>query len=165
MGYLQKLSNNRAEIIPGQIIDNRMKDEVEIILIVTGMASTPLESLSTQPVLRKAPAEKEKMPVSVKSYRSIKEIHAESVIEEETEVLEPAYAAMESVKTAEGKIEPSPSPVKLEVSAAAEAAFETFMSPLGLSGYTPAPVTIPNEPSDTDKLQDLDIPTFIRRKM
>lgn len=165
MGYLQKLSNNRAEIIPGQIIDNRMKDEVELILIVTGMASTPLESLSTQSALHKAPAEKEKMPVSVKSYRSIQEIHAKSVIEEETELLEPVYAAMESVETVEGKIEPSSSPAKLEVSAAAEAAFETFMSPLGLSGYTPASVTIPNEPSDTDKLQDLDIPTFIRRKM
>lgn len=165
MGYLQKLSNNRAEIIPGQIIDNRMKDEVELILIVTGMASTPLESLSTQSALHKAPAEKEKMPVSVKSYRSIQEIHAKSVIEEETELLEPVYAAMESMETVEGKIEPSSSPAKLEISAAAEAAFETFMSPLGLSGYTPASVTIPNEPSDTDKLQDLDVPTFIRRKM
>jgi hypothetical protein len=69
------------------------------------------------------------------------------------------------VKKAEGKIEPTTSSAKLEVSAAAEAAFETFMSPLGLSGYTPAPVTIPNDTSDTDKLQDLDIPTFIRRKM
>ncbi|MHC1772610.1 MAG: cell division protein FtsZ [Flexilinea sp.] len=165
MGYLQKLSNNRAEIIPGQIIDNNMKDEVEIILIVTGMASTPLESLSMQSALHRAPVEKEKTAASEKTYRSIKEIHAKPVIKEETEILEPAYAAVESVKKGEGKIEPTTSSVKLEVSAAAEAAFETFMSPLGLSGYTPAPVTIPNDTSDTDKLQDLDIPTFIRRKM
>ena len=46
MGYLQQLANHQAEIIPGQIVDNRLQDEVEIILIVTGMASTPLDRKS-----------------------------------------------------------------------------------------------------------------------
>ena len=45
MNYLQKLTNYRADLIPGQIIDPDAEDgSVELILILTGIASTPLET-------------------------------------------------------------------------------------------------------------------------
>ncbi len=166
MGYLQKLSNNQAEIIPGQIIDNSMQDEVEIILIVTGMASTPLESMNNPKQLPlKIGSEKETQKTN--RFSRVEAKTAGTASEKETEVYEPAYAAVESgkAKKAEARIEPSPAPAKQEISAAAEAAYETFMSPLGLSGFTPASVSISNDDSETDKQQDLDVPTFIRRKM
>lgn len=166
MGYLQQLANHQAEIIPGQIVDNRLQDEVEIILIVTGMASTPLESLNSKPEVKKHSSEKEKL--APKTFHSNVEIPDTIIPREETKVLETVLTAAEplrSTQSIEGPIIPTPSTEKKEISAAAEAAFETFMSPLGLSGYTPASITKNVENSDTDKIQDLDIPTFIRRKM
>jgi hypothetical protein len=59
-GLFTAISNHQAEIIPGQIVDNRLQDEVEIILIVTVMASTPLESLNTKPKLKSILREREK---------------------------------------------------------------------------------------------------------
>ncbi len=177
MGYLQKLSNYQAEIIPGQIIDNNLNDEVEIILIVTGMASTPLESMNNpKQIPLKLPSEEKIVraePVKAAEFKP-----AIQIIREEAEVYETAYAtasvasgrtentAVPSSDTrSETRIDPTVAPVKHEVSAAAEAAFETFMSPLGLSGITPATLTVPRENPEMDKQQDLDVPTFIRRKM
>ncbi|GAP39573.1 cell division protein FtsZ [Flexilinea flocculi] len=166
MGYLQQLSNHQAEIIPGQIVDNRLQDEVEIILIVTGMASTPLESLNTKPEVKKNSLEREK--TSPKTFYSNVAIPDSISHGEETKVLETVLSStepMRSMQSIDGPIIPTPNTEKKEFSASAEAAFETFMSPLGLSGYTPASITKNVENSDTDKIQDLDIPTFIRRKM
>ncbi len=166
MGYLQQLSNNQAEIIPGQIVDNRLNDEVEVILIVTGMASTPLESLNTKQEVKKKSPGKEKL--APKTFYSSVEIPENVISNQETKVLEPVLSAAESMRstqTIEGTIIPSQSPEKKEISASAEAAFETFMSPLGLSGFTPASMTKNTNNSETDQIQDLDIPTFIRRKM
>lgn len=42
--YLQAKTNNQAEIIPGVITDNRMGDRVEVILVITGLGATAVQS-------------------------------------------------------------------------------------------------------------------------
>ena len=42
--YLQNKTNNQAEIIPGVINDERMQDRVQVILIITGLGATPVDS-------------------------------------------------------------------------------------------------------------------------
>jgi cell division protein FtsZ len=41
--YLQERTNNRAEIIPGVISDNRMGDRVQVILVITGLGGMPAQ--------------------------------------------------------------------------------------------------------------------------
>ncbi len=40
---LQEKTNNKAEIIPGVITDERMGDRVEVIMVLTGIGATPIE--------------------------------------------------------------------------------------------------------------------------
>jgi len=42
--YLQNKTDNQAEIIPGVINDERMQDRVQVILIITGLGATPVDS-------------------------------------------------------------------------------------------------------------------------
>ncbi len=42
--FLQEKTNNQAEIIPGVITDNRMGDRVEVILVITGLGATAVQS-------------------------------------------------------------------------------------------------------------------------
>ena len=44
MSYLQEQAGNRAEIIPGVTNDENMGDRAQVILIVTGLGATPIES-------------------------------------------------------------------------------------------------------------------------
>ncbi len=44
LNYLQEKTNNRAEIIPGIISDNSMGDKVEVILVITGLGATPVQT-------------------------------------------------------------------------------------------------------------------------
>ncbi len=44
--YLQEKTNNRAEIIPGVITDNRMENRAQVILIITGLGATPVDAQS-----------------------------------------------------------------------------------------------------------------------
>jgi cell division protein FtsZ len=46
LAYLQLKTNNQADIIPGIITDERMNDRVQVILIITGLGATPLETTS-----------------------------------------------------------------------------------------------------------------------
>jgi len=41
LNKLQEMTKNHAEIIPGVITDDRMQDRVEVILIITGMGTSP----------------------------------------------------------------------------------------------------------------------------
>ncbi|NMB88390.1 MAG: cell division protein FtsZ [Chloroflexi bacterium] len=41
---LQEKTNNSTDIIPGVITDERMQDRVQVILVITGIGATPLES-------------------------------------------------------------------------------------------------------------------------
>jgi len=42
MTYLQEKTHGRADIIPGVIADDRMRDRAQVILIITGLGATPL---------------------------------------------------------------------------------------------------------------------------
>jgi cell division protein FtsZ len=44
MNYLQDQTRHQAEIIPGIITDERMGDRVQVILIITGLGATPVET-------------------------------------------------------------------------------------------------------------------------
>ncbi|MEN4099076.1 MAG: hypothetical protein ROW52_04080, partial [Anaerolineaceae bacterium] len=49
--HLQEKTRNQSDIIPGVINDPRMDNRVQVILIITGLGATPLD---TQPNPRKA---------------------------------------------------------------------------------------------------------------
>ena len=82
--FLQEMTNNQAEIIPGVISDNRMDDRVQVILIITGLGATPVETpMVTRQVVQQpqpvklvrapvqAPAQPvESMPIEVMHSRS-----------------------------------------------------------------------------------------------
>ncbi len=80
--YLQDKTNNQAEIIPGVITDNRMGDRVEVILVITGLGATPVQSpfvvrkqvepapVQVETVLQPEPVEVERAPVEMIHHRS-----------------------------------------------------------------------------------------------
>lgn len=51
MTYLQEKTHGRADIIPGVIADDRMRDRAQVILIITGLGATPLVT-SQSPAMR-----------------------------------------------------------------------------------------------------------------
>jgi len=51
MTYLQEKTHGRADIIPGVIADDRMRDRAQVILIITGLGATPLVT-SPAPAVR-----------------------------------------------------------------------------------------------------------------
>ncbi len=44
MNYLSEQTNGQAEIIPGVITDDRMRDRVQVILIITGLGGSPVDT-------------------------------------------------------------------------------------------------------------------------
>jgi cell division protein FtsZ len=44
LNHLQDLTNHQADIIPGVINDARMDDRVQVILVITGLGATPIET-------------------------------------------------------------------------------------------------------------------------
>ena len=162
LSHLQQFSGNSAEIIPGQIVDPNMKDEVQIILIITGIASTPLNSESAATIANKA----ETGSTAARVYSEPVEYVAPAA-EPEPEP-EMAYSTTENVSyaTAEDRIIPTaqadvpsytPSP-------AANAAFDTIMEPLGLSGIEPSSRKVSDTRASVESV-DLDTPTFLRRRL
>ncbi len=53
--HLQQKTNNQAEIIPGVITDDRMGDRAQVILVITGLGATPVDSRPSQPKVAEAP--------------------------------------------------------------------------------------------------------------
>jgi cell division protein FtsZ len=162
---LQKLTNDCADIIPGQIVDNTMGDEVEVILIVTGIASIPLESLNTQ---AKIPIKKPEMkpePETVLFHFTPAE--AEKRTDQEETKMQPEFSfhgqGIADIKQSETQKKADSG--KINISPIGDATFDTLMSPLGLSGIDPSSVTFIKDNDEVDSKTDLDIPTFIRRKM
>lgn len=49
LAYLQDLTGNQAEIIPGFITDDRLTDRAEVILVVTGLGGTAIDVELFQP--------------------------------------------------------------------------------------------------------------------
>lgn len=47
LNHLHELTHHNADVIPGVIVDPKLQDRCEVILIITGLGATPLESVST----------------------------------------------------------------------------------------------------------------------
>ncbi len=169
LSYLQQLTGNTAEIIPGQIVDENMHDEVQIILIITGIASTPAKAEERRVFTQPEPIRVETEPVQVRTpIEEISDEEEEPV--EDHEELEPvmAYAGTDDMTMeAEDRIIPSaPADVPAYTpSAAANAQFDTFMEPLGLSGIETASRKVSSETRDAVETVDYDTPTFLRRRL
>ena len=164
LSHLQQFTGNNAEIIPGQIVDPNMKDEVQIILIITGIASTPLNAEST------------KAPVTNETISSAPRVYAEERVQYNTEdaheaepEMEMAYVEAEPAAKNAGSSDrliptervdaPSYTP-----SPAAKAAFDTIMQPFGLSGIEPSSRKVTGKRTSMETI-DLDTPTFLRRRL
>ncbi len=160
LSHLQQFSGNGAEIIPGQIVDPNMKDEVQIILIITGIASTPLKSGSASG----ANAAADMTSPAAGVYREpVQYVAAEVEPEPEPELAytiaaPAAYEASDRIIPSEPADIPSYTP-----SAAADAAFDTIMQPLGLSGIESTSRRVTDKAAMNS--DDLDTPTFLRRRM
>ena len=81
--YLQEKTNNQAEIIPGIISDNRMDDRVQVILVITGLGATPLETtVVTRHFQQPQPVEVHRTPVQAPAKQveavPIKGMHSQS---------------------------------------------------------------------------------------
>lgn len=154
LSHLQQFSGSGAEIIPGQIVDPNMHDEVQIILIITGIASTPINSEQKVRTEAEAP----------QVYAEPAAPRVETPVEEK--VPEMAYAGVEHAAASSERIiasEPADVP-SYTPSAAADAAFDTIMQPFGLSGIESASARVSNDRSGMDSV-DLDKPTFLRRRL
>lgn len=53
---LQEKTNNKAEIIPGAILDDRMVDRAQVIMIITGMGAMPVDTQPGQPLVDQSEA-------------------------------------------------------------------------------------------------------------
>lgn len=165
MNYLQKLTNYRADLIPGQIIDPAIADDsVELILILTGIASTPLETrFETAKELRdkETRSETKAAPARKIETKSIENRDVVTAPKEENEAA-PTFSyqtsGMVSVSKSEGaKVS--------DISPEADATFSSLLSPLDLKLDTKGPDADSLADAMIDTRRDLDVPTFIRRKL
>jgi cell division protein FtsZ len=80
LNLLQEKTNNHAEVIPGVINDERMGDRAQTILIITGIAATPVDQNFT---IRKAPVSSsvsaEGLPLAVADQAAVEMIGAAPV--------------------------------------------------------------------------------------
>ena len=167
LSHLQQFAGNNAEIIPGQIVDPGMKDEVQIILIITGIASTPLKADADGTV--KAVSETVSSAACVYAEEPVRyTVDEEPEQERELEMAyvhaEPKAVAVES--TSDDRLIPSePAEVSSYTpSEAANAMFDTIMQPFGLSGIESSSRKVGEKRSGMDSV-DLDTPTFLRRRL
>ena len=166
LAHLQQFTGNNAEIIPGQIVDPSMKDEVQIILIITGIASTPLKSETVD----KSGAEIGTVSTSSRVYAEPVRYAVETAPEPEPE-MEMAYAVSEpaaanaSASSSDRLIPSEPAEVSgYTPSDAANAMFDTIMQPFGLSGIESSSRKVGEKRNGMDSV-DYDTPTFLRRRL
>ena len=168
LSHLQQFTGNNAEIIPGQIVDPNMKDEVQIILIITGIASTPLKSETVD----KSGAEIGTVSTASRVYAEPVRYAVETAPDPEPEpememafaVSEPA-AANASASTSDRLIPSEPADVSgYTPSDAANAMFDTIMQPFGLSGIESSSRKVGEKRNGMDSV-DYDTPTFLRRRL
>lgn len=156
MNYLQKLTNYRADLIPGQNVDDMLDDDaVELILILTGIASTPFEA---------------KFESAVEVTDVVKTVSTRKVEPERKPAPEKSKPAPvpDAVPSSARTIAIPKSDVKLDpvdISPTADAAVSSFLSPLGLENAAKVGDVDPLADAVIDHRSDLDVPTFIRRKL
>lgn len=168
LAHLQQFTGNNAEIIPGQIVDPNMKDEVQIILIITGIASTPLKSETVD----KSGAEIGTVSTASRVYAEPVRYAVETAPEPEPEQeMEMAYAVSEpaaantSASSSDRLIPSEPADVSgYTPSDAANAMFDTIMQPFGLSGIESSSRKVGEKRNGMDSV-DYDTPTFLRRRL
>ena len=136
-----------------------MKDEVQIILIITGIASTPLKSETVQEAISR------KQGTNQQNVYNEPVVYSAVPAEPEPEPAM-AYTAPEPsvYKTNSDRIlpsEPADTP-SYTPSPAANAAFDTIMQPL--IGVEPSSRKVSEKRSTLDTV-DLDTPTFLRLRM
>ena len=168
LSHLQQFTGNNAEIIPGQIVDPSMKDEVQIILIITGIASTPLKSETVD----KSGAEIGTVSTASRVYAEPVRYAVETAPDPEPEPeMEMAFAVSEpaasnaSASTSDRLIPSEPADVSgYTPSDAANAMFDTIMQPFGLSGIESSSRKVGEKRNGMDSV-DYDTPTFLRRRL
>lgn len=168
LSHLQQFTGNNAEIIPGQIVDPNMKDEVQIILIITGIASTPLKSETVD----KSGAEIGTVSTASRVYAEPVRYAVETAPDPEPEPeMEMAYAVSEpaaanaSNSSSDRLIPSEPADVSgYTPSDAANAMFDTIMQPFGLSGIESSSRKVGEKRNGMDSV-DYDTPTFLRRRL
>ena len=168
LSHLQQFTGNNAEIIPGQIVDPNMKDEVQIILIITGIASTPLKSETVD----KSGAEIGTVSTASRVYAEPVRYAVETAPDPEPEPeMEMAYAVSEpaaanaSASSSDRLIPSEPADVSgYTPSDAANAMFDTIMQPFGLSGIESSSRKVGEKRNGMDTV-DYDTPTFLRRRL
>ena len=168
LSHLQQFTGNNAEIIPGQIVDPNMKDEVQIILIITGIASTPLKSETVD----KSGAEIGTVSTASRVYAEPVRYAVETAPDPEPEPeMEMAYAVNEpaaanaSASSSDRLIPSEPADVSgYTPSDAANAMFDTIMQPFGLSGIESSSRKVGEKRNGMDSV-DYDTPTFLRRRL
>ena len=168
LAHLQQFTGNNAEIIPGQIVDPNMKDEVQIILIITGIASTPLKSETVD----KSGAEIGTVSTASRVYAEPVRYAVETAPDPEPEQeMEMAYAVSEpaaantSASSSDCLIPSEPADVSgYTPSDAANAMFDTIMQPFGLSGIESSSRKVGEKRNGMDSV-DYDTPTFLRRRL
>ena len=168
LSHLQQFTGNNAEIIPGQIVDPNMKDEVQIILIITGIASTPLKSETVD----KSGAEIGTVSTASRVYAEPVRYAVETAPDPEPEPeMEMAYAVSEpaaanaSASSSDRLIPSEPADVSgYTPSDAANAMFDTIMQPFGLSGIESSSRKVGEKRNGMDSV-DYDTPTFLRRRL
>lgn len=53
LNYLQERTNHQAEIIPGVIYNELMQDRAQVIMVITGLAATPLDTANSHPAVNR----------------------------------------------------------------------------------------------------------------
>ena len=166
MNYLQKLTNYRADLIPGQIIDPDAEDgSVELILILTGIASTPLETGFEKPKEYQKEIRSENAPKTA----SVRKVEPQTAQSSENVVTPPedGIAATEFSYQTTRRISSAKIGVQTEndLTPEGDATFSSLLSPLNLGNDIKAAEADPFADSLIDTRRDLDVPTFIRRKL
>ncbi len=166
MNYLQKLTNYRADLIPGQIIDPEAEDgSVELILILTGIASTPFETGFEKPkeYQKEIRSENASKTASVRRIEPQPVQSSENVItppEEGIAAAEFSYQTTRRISSVKTSVQP-----ENDLAPEGDAAFSSLLSPLNLGNDIKAAEADPFVDSLIDTRRDLDVPTFIRRKL
>lgn len=110
LNHLQDLTNNQSDIIPGVIYDTRMDDRAQVILVITGLGATPIETMlparkpQTAP-LQASPAEPQRVQTPAPGQPVLRSVRSERVeapvMAQVSNVSEDASMTMSSVNSAD----------------------------------------------------------------
>jgi cell division protein FtsZ len=141
LNFLQEKTNNQAEIIPGVINNDQMVDRVQVILVITGLGATPVDTISGRQPAAQTPAAP--APAAAPSYQ-----REAPVKHEMPPVREPVY-------TREPNTYREPYSYRDSAPAASETSLPIHQHRL----VEIPPMELTGSPSD------LELPAFLRRRV